>query len=382
MTRNIPFSPPNIGDEEIAAAADTLRSGWITTGPQTALFESAFAEEVEAPAALGLNSCTAGLHLALATLGVGPGDKVATTTMTFAASVNVIEHVGAEPLLVDVEPDTLNISPESLRERLRPDVKAIIPVHYGGHPVDMEAVTEIAEEHGIPVIEDAAHALPAFYRGRPIGSGNHFSSFSFYPTKNITTCEGGMLTGSPDLIERARVLSLHGLSKDASRRYERNGSWRYEVLAPGFKYNMTDLTASLGLVQLRKLSAFQERRRQIVAAYDRGLGDLEQIETPTVRPDVQSSLHLYVIRLRLDRMRLGRDEVIEKLSELGIGTSVHFIPIHTHPYYKNKYGYEPGDFPVAFDAFERMISLPLHSRLNDDDLSYVIASVRDVVTGS
>jgi dTDP-4-amino-4,6-dideoxygalactose transaminase len=382
LARSIPFSPPNVGDEEVAAVVEALRSGWITTGPRTAKFEADFAEYVRAPAALGLNSCTAGLHLALEALGIGPGDVVATTTMTFAASVNVIEHVGARPLLVDVEPDTLNMSLDSLRERLVPEVKAIIPVHYGGHPVDMDGLTEIAEERSIPLIEDAAHALPSFYRGRPIGSSEHFCAFSFYPTKNITSGEGGMLTGSPELIERARMLSLHGLSKDASRRYSKGASWRYEILAPGFKYNMTDLTASLGLAQLKKLPAFQERRRRIVDAYNRGFADLDAVQTPVEWPEVDSSLHLYVIRLRPQRMRLERDEVIVRLSELGIGTSVHFIPIHLHPYYKHKYGYEPQDYPVALDAYQRMLSLPLHSGLDDDDLEYVIEAVRDVVGGS
>ena len=381
LARNIPFSPPNIGEEEISAAVEALRSGWITTGPRTAEFESAFARYVQAPAALGLNSCTAGLHLALEALGIGPGDAVATTTMTFAASVNVIEHVGAKPILVDVEPDTLNISLDSLRERLSPAVKAIIAVHYAGHPVEMDGLTEIAEERSIALIEDAAHALPSFYRGRPIGSSEHFCAFSFYPTKNITTSEGGMLTGSPELVERARALSLHGLSKDASRRYSKGGNWRYEILAPGFKYNMTDLMAGIGLAQLEKLPAFQKRRRRIVDAYNRGFADLDCIQTPVERTGVDSSLHLYVIRLSPQHMRVTRDEVIEKLAELGIGTSVHFIPIHLHPFYKHKYGYEPGDFPVALDAYQRMLSLPLHSGLDDGDLAYVIEAVRDVVRG-
>ncbi|MHC5210586.1 MAG: DegT/DnrJ/EryC1/StrS family aminotransferase [Planctomycetota bacterium] len=379
MTRRVPFAPPHLGEREIAEVVDTLRSGWITTGPKTARFEQEFAGTVGAPAALGLSSCTAGLHLALLVHGIGRGDVVATTPMTFAASVNVIEHVGATPLLADVEPDTLNLSAAALRDRIGPEVKAIIAVHYAGHPVDMDAIVEIAESRSIPIIEDAAHALPAFHRDRPIGSHGHLTAYSFYATKNITTCEGGMLTGDPELIERARTLSLHGLSKDAARRYARGGSWQYEILAPGFKYNMTDLQAGLGLVQLDRLKEFQARRRQVVDAYDRAFAGLDTLRTPVERPGCRSALHLYPIRLELERLTIGRDEVIEQLDALGVGTSVHFIPIHLHPYYRDKYGWRPEDFPVALDAFRRLISLPLHSGMSDEDVEHVVASVRDVL---
>jgi dTDP-4-amino-4,6-dideoxygalactose transaminase len=379
VTREVLFSPPHIGEEEIAEVVETLRSGWITTGPRTARFEAEFAERVGAPAALGLSSCTAGLHLALLVHGIGRGDVVATTPMTFAASVNVIEHVGATPLLVDVEPDTLNISPDALRARMTPDVKALIAVHYAGHPADLDALGAIAAERSIPIIEDAAHALPAFHGGRPVGSHGHLAAYSFYATKNITTCEGGMLTGDAELIARARTLSLHGLSKDAAKRYARGGSWQYEILAPGFKYNMTDLQAALGLVQLRRLAGFQERRRRIVDAYDAAFAGMNALRTPTERPDCRSALHLYPIRLELERLSIGRDEAIVRLNARGVGTSVHFIPIHLHPYYRDKYGYRPEDFPVAYDAYQRLISLPLHSALSDEDVEHVIASVRDVL---
>ncbi|HZL99406.1 MAG TPA: DegT/DnrJ/EryC1/StrS aminotransferase family protein [Planctomycetota bacterium] len=377
--RYVPFSPPHIGEEEIREAVDTLRSGWITTGPKTARFEAEFARLVGAPAALGLNSCTAGLHLSLVALGIGPGDLVATTPMTFAASVNVIEHVGATPLLVDVEPDTLNLSPAALRAALRPEVKAILAVHYAGHPADLDALGEIAAGRGLPVIEDAAHALPAFHRGRPIGSHGHLTAFSFYATKNVTTAEGGMLTGDPELIGRARTMSLHGLSRDAAQRYERGGNWRYEILAPGFKYNMTDLAAGLGLAQLRKLPGFQARRRWIVDAYDRAFAGLDTLRTPVERPECRSALHLYPIRLELERLAIDRDEVIRRLDALGVGTSVHFIPIHLHPYYRDKYGLAPEDFPVAYDAFRRLVSLPLNSGMRDEDVAQVIEAVRDVL---
>ena len=380
--RYVPFSPPHIGEEEIAEAIDTLRSGWITTGPKTARFEQEFAATVGAPAALGLSSCTAGLHLALVALGIGRGDRVATTPMTFAASVNVIEHVGATPLLVDVEPDTLNLSPAALERALAPDVKAIIAVHYAGHPVDLDAIGALADRRAIPVIEDAAHALPAFHHGRPIGSHGHLTAFSFYATKNLTTCEGGMLTGDPELVARAKMLSLHGLSRDAAHRYQRGGSWRYEILAPGFKYNMTDLAAGIGLAQLRKLPAFQERRRWIVDRYDRAFGGLDTLRLPVERPGCTSALHLYPIRLQLERLSIDRDEVIRRLDAAGVGTSVHFIPIHLHPYYRDKYGFAPDDFPVAHDAYRRLISLPLNSGMQDEDVAHVIEAVRGVLASA
>jgi len=378
--RIVPFSPPDIGEEEIREAVDTLRSDWITTGPKTALFEHEFAAYVGAPGALALNSCTAGLHIALATLGIGPGDRVATTPMTFAASVNVIEHVGATPVLVDVEPDTLNLSPQALAS-VGP-VDAVIAVHYAGHPVDVDALHAYAQRHGVPVVEDAAHAVAARHRGRMIGSHGNLTAFSFYATKNMTTCEGGMLTGDAKLLERARVLHLHGMSKDAARRYEKGGSWRYEILAPGFKYNMTDLQSAMGRVQLRRLGAFQQRRLEIVRRYDREFADLDAIETPRVRPEVESAHHLYVIRLHLDRLAIDRDQFVVRLAERGVTASVHFIPIHVHPYYRQRYGFRPEDFPVAYTNFLRMISLPLFSRMTDDEVAHVIAAVRDVARGA
>ena len=382
MSRNIPFSPPNITSAEIDEVVDTLRTDWITTGPKTRKFETEFAEQVDAPAALALNSCTAGLHIALVTLGIGKGDKVATTPMTFAASVNVIEHVGATPVLVDVEPDTLNISPEELAKKMSADVKAIIPVHYTGHPVDLDAVMKIAGDHGAAVVEDAAHALPASYKGKKIGSHGNLAAYSFYATKNITTCEGGMLTGSPELLERARVLHLHGMSKDAAKRYEKGGSWKYEVLAPGFKYNMTDVQAAIGRVQLQRMPGFHERRLEIVGRYNEAFSQIPALETPTVRDDVESSHHLYVLRLHLDQLEIDRDGVIAAINERGVGTSVHFIPIHIHPYYRDKYGWQPEDLPVAFSNYERMLSLPLFTRMSDEDVDYVIETVQQVIANA
>jgi len=372
------FSTPAVGEEEMLEVADTLRSGWITTGPKTQQFESAFGERVGAAGALGLNSCTAGLHLGLLALGIKAGDEVITTPMTFCACANVIEHLGATPVLVDVEPDTLNLCPKAVEAAITPRTRAVLAVHYAGHPVDLDAIQDIASRHGIAVIEDAAHALPASYKGRMIGSGDNPVAFSFYATKNLTTGEGGMLTGSPELIARARTLGLHGMSRDAWKRYGHGGSWFYQVDEPGFKYNMTDVQAAMGLAQLRKLDRFQARRREIVAAYNQAFQDMDALEIPVERPEVDHAWHLYVLRLRLGALRIDRDQFINELTALNIGTSVHFIPIHIHPFYQQKYHYQPNQFPVAYEAYGRMLSLPLHPLLSDADVSDVVSAVLDV----
>ena len=358
--------------------ADTLRSGWITTGPKTQQFESAFRDRVGAAGALGLNSCTAGLHLGLLALGIRPGDEVITTPMTFCACANVIEHLGATPVLVDVEPDTLNLCPRAVEAALTPRTRAVLAVHYAGHPAELDAIEELARTHGAAVIEDAAHALPASYKGRMIGSGDNPVAFSFYATKNLTTGEGGMLTGSPELLARARTLGLHGMSRDAWKRYGQGGSWFYQVDEPGFKYNMTDVQAAMGVAQLRKLDRFQARRREIVAAYTAAFQEVDALEVPVERPEVEHAWHLYVLRLRLGAIRIGRNQFVEELTALNIGTSVHFIPIHLHPFYQRKYQYQPNQFPVAYQAYQRMLSLPLHPMLTDADVSDVVGAVLDV----
>jgi dTDP-4-amino-4,6-dideoxygalactose transaminase len=372
------FSTPAIGEEEMLEVADTLRSGWITTGPKTHQFESAFRDKVGAASALGLNSCTAGLHLGLLALGVRAGDEVITTPMTFCACANVIEHLGATPVLVDVEPDTLNLCPKAVDAAVTPRTRAVLAVHYAGHPADLDPIEDIARSHGASVIEDAAHALPASYKGRLIGSGENPVAFSFYATKNLTTGEGGMLTGSPELIGRARTLGLHGMSRDAWKRYGHGGSWFYQVDEPGFKYNMTDVQAAMGVAQLRKLDRFQARRREIVAAYNLAFQEVDALEIPVERPEVEHAWHLYVLRLRLGALRVGRDQFINELTALNIGTSVHFIPIHIHPFYQQKYRYRPEQFPVAYQTYQRMLSLPLHPLLTDADVGDVITAVLDV----
>ena len=376
----LPFSPPDITEAEIEEVVDSLRSGWITTGPKVKRFEGEFADFVHAPAALALNSCTAGLHLALATMDIAPGDEVITTPMTFAASVNVIEHVGATPILADVDAETLNIDPARIAEKVTARTKAIMPVHYTGHPADMTPIVEMAEQHNLTIIEDAAHALPAQYKGQIVGSIGHFTSFSFYATKNLTTAEGGMLTATqPDLLEKARMLSLHGMNRDAWKRYSSTGSWFYEVLAPGFKYNMTDLQAAIGLVQLKRLAEMQARRYQIVNAYNEAFHQLEALQTPVEHAEVEHAWHLYVLRLNLEQLTIDRAQFIDALRERNIGTSVHFIPIHLHPYYRNKYGWQPHDFPIAHREYQRLLSLPLNSTLSNSDVEDVIAAVKDVV---
>lgn len=393
----LPFSPPLIGEEEIAEVVDTLRSDWITTGPKVKKFEQEFAAAVDAPAALAVNSCTAALHVALKTLGVGRDDCVITTPMTFCSTVHVIEHLGARPVLVDVDPKTLNLDPARVRETLRKlrnggsgpgSVRAIVPVHLYGHACDMDPLLEVAGEYGCAVVEDAAHALPATYKGRKIGSLIEtqaetpvpvLTCFSFYATKNMTTAEGGMLTGNADLVERARIWSLHGMNRDAWKRYSSEGSWHYDIVCPGFKYNMTDIQAALGMHQLRKLPAFHQRRKEIAQRYSRAFQGIDELETPSQEMWAGHAWHLYVLRLREKALNLSRGEFIAELQQRNIGSSVHFIPIHLHRYYREKYGYVPEDFPIAYEAYERMLSLPCSPRMSEGDVEDVIAAVEEIV---
>ncbi len=390
--RFLPFSPPLIGEEEISEVVDTLRSDWITTGPKVERFEKEFAQFVKAPDALAVSSCTAALHLSLLALGIGPGDAVITTPLTFCSGVHVIEHVGATPILCDVEADTLNLDPRGIRcqiERAERDlglhVKAIMPVHLYGHPCDRDAILKIAAEYHLAVIEDAAHSLPAAYKGHPIGSLSVsdnvpvLTCFSFYATKNLTTAEGGMLTGHKGLLDEARHWSLHGMNRDAWKRYGANGSWFYDVVCPGFKYNMTDIQAALGVHQLKKLPELHARRRAIVHRYQAAFRACEELEIPTERNDVQHAWHLYVLRLNLDRARITRDRFICEMRNRNIGCSVHFIPIHLHTYYREKYQYRAEELPVAQQEYERMVSLPLSPRMTEEDVEDVISAVTGIV---
>jgi dTDP-4-amino-4,6-dideoxygalactose transaminase len=290
-----------------------------------------------------------------------------------------VEHVGARLVLVDVEPDTLNLDPARFAAAITPRTRAIIVVHYGGHPAEMDAIRQIAQAHDIAIIEDAAHAVAASYRGRPIGSGDNLTAFSFYATKNLTTAEGGMLTGPPQLIDRARILSLHGMNRDAWRRYDREGSWFYEVEEVGFKYNMPDVLASIGRVQLSRLDAAQRRREAIVDQYRLGFDTLEALELPAERPEVRHAWHLFAVRLRPGTLSIDRNRLIEELRQRNIGSSVHFIPVHMHAYYRERYGWTRDSFPVALDSYERIVSLPLHPGLINDETWDVISAMWDIV---
>jgi dTDP-4-amino-4,6-dideoxygalactose transaminase len=391
------FAPPSITDGDVEEVVAALRSGWITTGPRVRAFETAFAEAVAAPAALALSSCTAALHLALCAMEIQPGDGVISTTMTFCSTIHAIEHMRAVPLLADVDRDTLNLAPEAVaqiledhrRSRLTtPRPAAILAVHYGGHPADMAALYDLGRQYSLPVIDDAAHALPAAIGERCVGSGpaseseRWMTAFSFYATKNLTTGEGGMLTGPPDLIDGARPWSLHGMSRDAWKRYGESGTWAYEVVNPGFKYNMTDIQAALGLSQLPRLETIAARRREIAARYSEALGPVAAIELPVERPGYRSAWHLYPIRLRLDRLAVERHEFIALMGERKIGTSVHFIPIHLLAFYRDKYEFKPDQFPVASDAFEALVSLPIYPAMTDADVDDVVAAVTDIVAGA
>jgi dTDP-4-amino-4,6-dideoxygalactose transaminase len=375
----IPFNRPDISEEEITAVVETLRSGWLTTGPKTHEFQQAFARTIGAVQAIAVNSCTAALHLALDALELPSDAEVITSTLTFTATAATIIHAGARPVLVDVTPDTLNLDPREVARKITNRTRAIVPVHFAGHPAAMDELLEIARDRRLRVIEDAAHALPASYRGRVVGTIGDVTAFSFYATKNLTTGEGGMLTTSDsELAERMWSRRLHGMSWDAWRRYS-GGGWRYDVSYPGFKYNMTDIAAAIGLVQLQRLPALHRRRREIAALYSSLLSDVPELRLPTARPDVEHAWHLYVVRLRSQRLRLTRDSLIEMLKEKGIGTSVHFIPVHLHSYFRKSLGVTEEDFPVASMAAETMLSLPLFTLMSDDDVAYIADTLRRIL---
>lgn len=376
----LPYNQPDIEQAEIDEVVDALRSGWITTGPKTKEFERRFAAYVGSCHAIAVNSCTGGLHVALAAAGIGPGDEVIVPTMTFCATANVVIHLGATPIIVDVKPDTLNIDPQRLEAAITPRTRAVIPVHLYGHPCDMDSINEIAKDHQLLVVEDAAHAVGAEWHGRRVGTLSPATAFSFYATKNLTTAEGGMITTDDDeYAEKMRIWTLHGISHDAWKRYSAEGSWYYEVVAPGFKYNLTDLQSALGLHQLARLEAMTQRRAELASRYTEGLSDLPAIELPACHSGVRHTWHLYAIRLRLSMLTIDRATFIEQLRAEGIGTSVHFIPLHRQPYYADRFGFEPSDFPVADAAYERLISLPLYTRMSERDLDDVVEAVRRVV---
>lgn len=374
------FGAPAIGDEEIQEVVATLRSGWLGTGPRVKRFEESFARYTQARHAIAVNSCTAGMHLALLAAGVGPGDEVIVPSLTFAATANVVVHAGATPVLADVDRRTMNLDPSLLEARITSRTKAILPVHFAGRGCDMEAILSIARPRGLRVIEDAAHAAETTCRGRKVGSIGDAACFSFYVTKNVMTGEGGMVTTDDDRwAERMRVASLHGLSRDAWKRYSASGPTHYEVLMPGYKYNMSDIQAALGIHQLARVEENSAVRRRIWAAYDEAFADLPLERPAPEEPGSRHAMHLYTILLELERLAVDRDRVIAALRAEGIGTSVHFVALHLHPYYRDRFGLKPGDLPASAEISRRTISLPLSAALSERDVQDVIAAVRKVL---
>jgi dTDP-4-amino-4,6-dideoxygalactose transaminase len=376
------FAAVDLGEEEIAEVVDTLRSGWLTTGPKTARFEEEFAAYIgQGVRALAVNSATAGLHLALEAIGIGTGDEVITTTHTFTATAEVIRYLGATPVFVDVDEDTLNISPDAIEAAVTPRTKAILPVHFGGLACNMDRILQIAVRQNLKVIEDAAHALPATSGGKLVGSLDSAATvFSFYATKTLATGEGGMIvTRDPTLAKRCAVMRLHGIDRDAFDRYtSKTPAWFYKVIAPGFKYNMTDVAAAIGIQQLRKLERFQRRREYLAGRYRAAFQDLCLRQPACPEPGQIHAWHLYVVRLAEDAP-VSRDQFIEFLAASGIGTSVHFIPLHFHPFWKDTYRLDSALFPHSTDAFYRSVSLPLYSRMSDGDQDRVIDAVRSIL---
>jgi dTDP-4-amino-4,6-dideoxygalactose transaminase len=376
----LPFALPEIGDEEIAEVVDTLKSGWVTTGPKTRRFEEAFTAFLGDASlqSLAVNSATAGLHLALEALGIGPGDEVITTTHTFTATAEVVRYLGADVVLVDIDPATLCIDIDAVEAAITPRTKAVMPVHYGGLAADMPRLLALAKRHGLKVVEDAAHALPTTCGGRLIGTlDSDVTVFSFYANKTITTGEGGMVvTRDAALAQRIKTMRLHGMSRDAFDRFTAKvPSWYYEIVAPGFKYNLTDIAAALGLQQLKRLGAFQKRREQIAGQFNAAFAELPVITPPKPSGDDVHAWHLYVLRLS-DAAQIDRDTFIERLFAAGIGCSVHYIPLHLQPYWRDRYQLSPEAFPHSQQAYERMVTLPLYTRMTDADVSRVVSAVR------
>ena len=388
----LPFALPDIGDEEIAEVVDALKSGWVTTGPRAKQFEQDFAEFIGSGVeAVAVNSATAGLHLSLEAAGIGPGDKVITTPYTFTATAEVIRYLGADPVFIDIDPNTFNIDPSKIEEHLTqnskfktknsPRVAGVIPVHFAGLSCDMNSIINLARQYNLKVIEDAAHALPTKYDGQLIGSlDSDATVYSFYATKTITTGEGGMIvTKKPEIAKRCRVMRLHGINSDAFDRYtSTKPKWYYEVIAPGYKYNMPDIAAALGIQQLKKAWQFQRRRAEMALHYNEAFSNMPLILPPQAPAGDLHAWHLYVIRLANDA-KISRNEFIEKMAEMGIGCSVHFIPLHLHPYWRDTYNLKPQDFPNALHAYERAVSLPIYTKMTDSDQERVIKAVKEIL---
>jgi UDP-4-amino-4,6-dideoxy-N-acetyl-beta-L-altrosamine transaminase len=375
----LPYGRQSIDESDIQAVVETLRSDWLTTGPRVAEFEEAIAAWVGAKYAVTFSSGTAALHAAAFTCGLQAGDEAITSPLTFAATANCVLYQGAIPVFADVLEGTLNLDPEQVAARITARTKAILPVDYGGHPADLDSILQLADRHGLIVIEDACHALGADYRGRRVGSVAHMTVFSFHPVKHLTTGEGGIVTtDNPVFAETLRRFRNHGISSDARQR-QRAGQWHYEMVLLGFNYRLTDIACALGLQQMKKLEANLARRRQIAAQYTSEFRSMTGVVAPVVRPDVNPAWHLYPIRLDLTKLSAGRGELFQALRAENIGVNVHYIPVHRHPYYRDRFGYKGGEFPVAEAAYERLISLPMFHGMSDNDVEDVVGAVRKVV---
>jgi len=391
----IPFYKPSIGEPEINEVVDCLRSGWLTTGPKAKQFEAEFASYIRQTHAVALNSCTAALHLALEAIGLKAGQTVVVPTMTFAATAEVVRYFNATPLFVDCREADLNLDVADAAERIEAaraqgeDVAAIIPVHYGGQIGDVAGVVALARRHDLKIIEDAAHCCPAYYRDdaespwKSVGTDAAVSCFSFYANKTITTGEGGMAcTESQKLADRMRIMSLHGISRDAWKRYTAEGSWYYEIVAPGCKYNLTDIAAAIGLHQLRKADQMHKSRAQWARVYSELLSDVDELILPQEMPDRIHSWHLYSVRVQVDRLSVDRAEVISEMKRAGIGTSVHWMPLHMHPYYRETFGCQPSDYFCAAGIYPELVSLPLYPDLTEEDVAYVCRTLKDIIARS
>ncbi len=377
----IPYNLPDLTDQEIGEVVATLKSGWVAKGPRTVKFEQEFAAHIGAKHAVAMNSCTAALHVALLSAGIGPGDEVITTPMTFASTASTIIHCGATPVFADIDYRTGCIDPDEVEKKVTPKTKAIVPVHYSGQVCDLDRIYEIADKYGLFVSEDAAHALESRYKGRLIGNKlKGTASYSFYATKNLTTGEGGMLaTDSDEIDAKARIWAGQGMSHNAWNRYAKGGTWQYDICEPGFKYNMFDIQAALGLVQLSRLSDMQRRRLAIAEKYQREFSKIDAVDPPSVPEYATHSWHLYVLRIVPELLTIDRDRFIEELNARNVGTSVHFMPVTYMSAYTKRFGFKKGDFPNAEKHFERLISLPLYPTLTEEESDYVVEAVRDIV---
>ncbi len=374
------FHKPFISEEEINEMVDTLRSGWLSMGPKTIKFEEEFNKYIGAKKSVAVNSWTAAGHLTLEAFGIEKGDEVIVPTMTFPATAEIVCYFGAKPVIVDVDENTLNISLEEIEKAITPKTKAIIPVHYGGQPCDLDEIQQIAKAHNLKVLEDAAHSLPATYKGKKIGTISDVTCFSFYATKTLSTGEGGMIcTNDMEIAERCAIMRLHGINRDAWKRYSESGSWYYEVVAPGYKYNFTDLQASLGLPQLKKVDMMWESRKSIASKYMEAFKDLDLITLPTIKSDRESSWHLFPVRINLEMVTKNRAQIIEELKTNNVGVGVHFMPVHQHLYYSETFNLDDKNFPVASASFPRLMSLPIYPGMNENSVEKVITTVTEVL---